>query len=197
MFFASFEIERLEDAEIEPVTLDEAKAFLAIREGSARYDSLILSLVKSARIRCESSFREGMSFLPTKWKMTGTLRAGFSGFGIGQRFSLPYGPVLSVESVSYDTGFGYQTVDPEGAYLTEAGKGGGIRLAAALSLPWGGSVAPRLAIDYTAGYGPSPASVPEPVKIAILMMTANFFEFRSTDQPMPKNVTYLLESVGL
>jgi uncharacterized phiE125 gp8 family phage protein len=114
-----------------------------------------------------------------------TLEARASGFDQWRRCSLllPFGPVITVETVSYiDGAGGVQTVDAATYELL------GRELVPAFGAAWPAAGLHREAVrvrykaGYAAGVGADPlvAKVPEPIKAAILLMVGDLYQNRET-----------------
>lgn len=98
------------------------------------------------------------------------LEARTSSFGRLDR--LPFGPVISVESVEYTDAAGIeQTVDPDRYEISE----GGLTLTEASSWPAARAGAEAVRVRYQAGY----ETVPQAVVQAVLLLVAQWYRVRS------------------
>lgn len=156
---------------LEPVSLDEAKAWL--RLDSTDEDPLLSALIVSARLTLESYTRR--FFVTQSWRMrldawpAQTLRR--------RTLAIPFSPFRSLSAIRvYDTGDLAQTLASasyRAAPTREAGR------VAFLSPPPGpGRVCDGIEIDLVAGYGDSAADTPEPLRRAILALIAHWHENR-------------------
>lgn len=177
----------------EPVTLDEAKA--QCRVEIADDDALISSLIVAARRACENEVRR--SFVTQTWDLTldrfpwrvvgGVLdpwafpsdrawldRIALPGSGA---LYLPRPKLQSVDAITYLDAVGVtQTLDPS-AYRVVAGTPGLVEPAYGTTWPAIRPASGAVTIRFTAGYGDA-AAVPEPVKLAIKMLVAHWYENR-------------------
>lgn len=166
--------------ETEPVTLIEAKTHLEY-QGTAK-DAYINSLIKSARIMCESY--AGLSFV------TQERRIKLDTFPLnGEPIKVPYGPVQSIDSFTYLNDDGTTTTMVEGTDYTADYHSGFCRLFA-LGLDgevdsWPTDVRKfpqALTIEYTTGYDEAVNEpLPEMIKQAILLQMASMFENRQDE----------------
>jgi uncharacterized phiE125 gp8 family phage protein len=156
----------------EPVTLAEAKAHLRV-SGSSE-DMLIAALITAARVHLELSLgramiAQGWSWFLDQWPDEPVLE-------------LPLAPVQSIAAVRVQAADGIVALAPS-AYLLD-GHGEPPRLATRERASWARlAPAPALGvngieIDLVAGYGPSAADVPRPLRQAILLMLAHWFQNR-------------------
>lgn len=153
----------------EPVTTAEAKAHLWVDHDSD--DALIDALVAAARRTAEA--RTGASFVSR------TLRATFDAVEGAPPLTLPRGPVASVTSfeVWSDAADDWQTVAGTNYYvagdrlcLVETGAG---------DWPTADRTFDAYRVTYVAGWGAA-AAVPDDVKQAIKVITADLYEKRET-----------------
>lgn len=164
----------------EPISLAEAKAHLRVDTDDE--DTLISSLIVAARMLTERSL--GLALITQSW----------SHFldAVPQRgcVALPLGPVQSVSAVrlhdgdggtsTVDTG-GYDTdllSDPARVVLTAAVPSLGLR-------PFNG-----FEVAFVAGYGDAATDVPQPIRQALLLLVAHWFERREPVElgPGPQGV---------
>jgi uncharacterized phiE125 gp8 family phage protein len=174
---------------VEPVTLAEAKAHLRVDTNAE--DTLIASLIVTARLQVEAAaglalVTQGWSWLRDAWPPCATL-------------DLPLRPVQSIAAVRlYDESGAATTLDPASYFLD--GAGAPPRLVRQGALTWlkPGRVANGIEIAFTAGYGPTAADVPAPIRQAILLLVAHWYEHRSPvedgtrAEPVPGMVSELL-----
>lgn len=196
---------------VEPVTLDEAKAWLRLEEDAD--DALVTATIKAARQYCENL--TGRSFIATVWDyvidtfpVSGgyynrEIRARGPGPGwlpqAGGVVMLPRPALISVGSVKYyDSGGTLQTIDSS-VYNVLPGSPG--RLEAAYGQVWPLAQARdgAVIVRFTAGYGTTADSVPDCVKTAIKLAVAHLYENRGeSTADMPSAVADLLspEDIG-
>ena len=143
----------------EPVTLQEMKDHFRVAENDE--DGVIAGLLASAVRAVEA--RAGLALMTQNWRLT--LDAAPA-----ETLILPLAPVQTIDAVTVAGA----AVDPS-AYEFAPGAPGRLRAAA----PW---PAPQekigdVEIDFTAGYGAA-ADVPTPLRHAVKMLAAHFFENR-------------------
>jgi uncharacterized phiE125 gp8 family phage protein len=153
---------------IEPVSLERALAQL---NGPLEQDAKISDLITTARMDAESYTNR--AFIQQTLRFT----AGSCFFVYGAAWTwrhwhgrgilLPRQPIVSVESVSYyDTDNAAQDVADDNYYLTA---GGYLQFVSGYSYPSAYMREDALQIEYTAGYGTTAMSVPQPIRQAILL----------------------------
>lgn len=151
----------------EPVTLAEARAHLRLDADGE--DTLLGALVTAARTALEAETRR--AFVTQSWRL---LLDDWP----AKPIRLPLAPVQSVTAVTVATMSGAMVpLDP--AFYEVDAKGEPPRIAAKRGQAWP-MPATRLAgiaVDFTAGYGAA-AAVPAPLKQAVLLLAAHWFENR-------------------
>lgn len=155
------------------VTWAEADAHLRL-DGDTSQQTLVEALIASA-----TAWLDGPGGWLGRSLGTQTLEARFDRFRCDE-VKLPYGPVISVGSVKYlDEDGDEQTLATSVYQLLTDGR---VRLNTDESWPDLYSDEQAVRIRYQAGY----ATVPAPIKTAILLMTAFLFEQReaSTDDAL-------------
>jgi uncharacterized phiE125 gp8 family phage protein len=152
----------------EPVTLDEARAFVRV-EGSAE-DALLEALVTTARLQVESA--TGRALIAQDWRLV------LDDWPPDRRVRLPIAPLVSLTSITTYDPDSAATVEPLTDVLVDAHAE-----PPQLLLPAGFGAGPLrerqgIAIDYRAGYGETAADVPAPLRQAALLLIAYWFENR-------------------
>lgn len=153
---------------VEPVTVDDAKTHLRITHTSE--DVLIASLVLTSRLHIEAAL--SLALITQTWTLL------LDRWPIGDTVDLPLGPLQAIGAVRVKDRTGTATVVPATNYLVDIASrparlvwnGGG--------RPDPGLLANGIEIDLTVGFGATSASVPAPLKHAILMLTAHWYEHR-------------------
>jgi uncharacterized phiE125 gp8 family phage protein len=93
--------------------------------------------------------------------------------------NLPLHPVQSLTSVKvYDADDEGETLDTAAFILDGTANPARLILSGRTSLPLPGRAANGIEIDFTAGYGDAPADVPQPIRQALLLLTAHWYENR-------------------
>ena len=153
---------------LEPVSLEDAKAHLRA-DGSAE-DGLLTAALVSARIHVEATTRRAL--IAQAW------RIHRDAWPPDRIVRLPVAPLISIDAVTvYDSG-GAATVLDADAYHADLVSAPG-RLVLSSSVPATvGQPVNGIAIDVTAGYGPSSVDVPAPLRQAVLMLVTHWYEHR-------------------
>ncbi len=163
---------------LEPVTLVEAKAHL--RVDTALEDTFIASLITTSRLQVEAILGLAMITQNWTWRFDAWPRGGVE---------FPLSPVSAVSLVRT------QNSDQSFATLAAAnyivdGRGTPPRLVpSSTNFPQPGVVALGIEIQFTAGYGTLASDVPAPLRQAILLLVAHWFENREPfiEGAMPKS----------
>lgn len=158
----------------EPVTLEEARTHIRGYTGITTEDDLLQSLITAARVYCETITNRVL--LTQTWDMV------LDAFPPGI-MELPKPPLISVESVKHiDNNGTEQTLAPS-AYKVDAVTDPG-RIAPAYGTVWPvtRSEPNAVTIRFIAGYGELAATVPMPIRQAMLLMIGHLFENREAVQ---------------
>lgn len=150
----------------EPVTREEAKAHARI-DGSDE-DARVDALIAAARADVEN--RTGRALVTQGWRI---VRDAVPRGGIVR---LAPAPVRSVTAVTVYGDDGSPSVVPADEYEVDLASSPG-RLVLRRGLGWGVRSVNGLEVDITCGYG-EPEAVPAPLKHAVLMLVAYWFEVR-------------------
>ncbi len=151
----------LSPAAAEPVTLAETKEHLRVTDAA---DDAFIAGVLAAAVRAVEA-RGGLALMTQGWRLT--LDAAPD-----ETLILPLAPVQSVDAVTVSAA----AVDPS-AYEVALGAPSRLRVAAPWPTP--ARAIDDVAIDFTAGYAAA-ADVPGPLKHAVLMLAAHFYENRES-----------------
>lgn len=152
----------------EPVTLAEAKAHLRLE--TAADDALVSSLIITSRLHVEAALglaltTQAWTFILDRWPAHGEV-------------ALPLRPVTAVTEVRLRAADGTPTILPPSDYVLE-GAGLPPRLRPAHgSWPRPGLAAGGIEIDFTAGFGAAAAAVPQPIRQALILLVAHWYEHR-------------------
>jgi uncharacterized phiE125 gp8 family phage protein len=152
---------------VEPLSLAEAKAGLRI--DSTDEDLLLTSLILAARGYVEQFTRRRLiaqtwRVVLDQWPQTSTL-------------PIPIAPLISLDAVRVRDGNGVATVVPTSLYRVDL-TSDPARLCFVGQRPEPGVVMAGIEVDVTAGYGTAATGVPEPLRQAIRMLVAQWFENR-------------------
>lgn len=175
----------------EPVSLAEVKAHCRV-DGDAE-DTLLASLALAARMHVERAL--GVALIAQGWSLF------LDRWPDRAWVDLPLAPVIGVDAVRLhraDDSFttadaGLFQLDGAGARPRLARRDGGV-------WPLPGRAVNGVEIAFTAGYGPTADDVPMPVRLAIKMLAAHWFEMREpvvigggdSATPVPMSVAGLL-----
>jgi uncharacterized phiE125 gp8 family phage protein len=154
------------------LSLDEVKLFLRIEPEEHEEDSLLGHLIGAATAALDGwAGLLGRALIDQQW------RQRLSAFPDEPRLALPLGPVRAPPQVLYR--------DPAGAeqsfadfHLVRTALGPGIALADGARWPATAVRPDAVTLTWTAGYGPSPSDVPEPVRTAALLLIAHWHQNR-------------------
>jgi uncharacterized phiE125 gp8 family phage protein len=179
---------------IEPVTLAEAKAHLRV-DGSAE-DTLIASLIVTSRLHIEAAL--GLALITQSWSCF------LDTWPPGRDIVLPLRPVQSIAAVRlYAADESLQTVPSDTYALDSASTPARLVRKANLAWPKPTRAANGIEIALVAGYGNAAANVPAPIRQAILLLIAHWYEHRepieigAASVPAPPMVSELLQPYRL
>lgn len=153
---------------VEPITLADAKLQLRV-DGTAE-DTFIASLIVTSRLQIEAAL--GMALISQAWRWT------LDAWPAGQGIELPIRPVQSVDALTVSRGDGTPVTVPPSQYHVDAAANPARIVYAPASLPMPGVIAEGISIGFTAGFGPAPADVPPPIRQALTLLVAHWFENR-------------------
>jgi uncharacterized phiE125 gp8 family phage protein len=164
----------------EPVTLADAKAQLRISH--ADDDQLIGTLISSARRVVEG--RTALCLIRQQWMQ---FRDAWPEDGV---MALPLWPIISVEELAV---FGEDdqkaVIEPSHYVVDAASRPARVMLRGSRLWQRPGRAMNGIALTVEAGFGATPESVPEPLRLAMLQLVAHWYENRGTDAPPPPPVT--------
>jgi len=170
----------------EPVSLAGAKAQLRIVHGDD--DQLIAALITAARRVVEA--RTGLCLIAQDWLC---LRDGWPEEGV---IELPMAPLLGVEEIGV---FGDDdqkaVIDPAHYIVDAASRPPRVMLRGSRLWPRPGRAVNGIGIRVTAGFGPLPADVPQPLRQAIELLVVHFYAQRGdeTGGGLPISLPALLD----
>lgn len=152
----------------EPVTVEEAKAYLRI-DGSSE-DTLISSLILTSRLHIEAAL--GLALMTQEWSL---VLDGWPASGVVR---LPLRPIQAVSEVRVLDADGSPSVVDTQSYVVDTAGTPPRLIATEAGWPKPGRAANGIEIDFKAGYGTSSADVPEPIRKALLLLVAHWYEHR-------------------
>jgi hypothetical protein len=153
--FTGYSVQLSTGAVTEPVTLAEAKEYARI--DGFNEDTLITSLIKMARIHCESYIGKSIVL------KTVTIDS----FTFPYQFQMPYGPLTNEANISKCVTIDENNVETPLPYRVNAG------LFPKLFI-LGGAQSYKFKLVYSVGF----TTVPEDIKLAIKMMVNTLYERR-------------------
>lgn len=152
---------------LEPVMLEEARAQLRVT--TSEEDALLGRLIAAARAQIELATRRAL--IAQGWRLY------LDAWPPGRVVRLPVAPVASVEAVTVYDGDGLPVALDPADYRLEAATSPP-RLKVKTSAPAGLKGFNGIEIDFTAGYGAEAGAVPGPLRQAVLLLVAHWFEHR-------------------
>ena len=168
----------------EPILLADAKAWLRL-DTTAEDDSVSM-LITAARLIVESTTRKML--LAQVWRLTG------DAWPQSNIVKIPLAPFQAIVAMRVlDVNGAAQVLNPS-LYTLDASPDGARLLFKAAPPPPGQAIA-GIQIDVAAGYGVAPASVPEPIRQAMRMLIARWYENRG-DVAMDSGAAHLPASVA-
>jgi uncharacterized phiE125 gp8 family phage protein len=159
---------------VEPVSLAEAKLHCRV-DGDAE-DTLISSLIIAARMHIERSLNialveQSWSLFLDRWPDRSWL-------------ALPLTPVASLDAVRlYSPSDTFMALGADLFQLDDAGLRPRLSRREAQAWPLPGRSVNGIEIAFTAGYGPTADDVPMPIRLAIRMLVAHWYENREPVLP--------------
>lgn len=161
-----------------PLTLAETLEHLHEDAGVA--DAYIESLIKVACEACEN--RTERTLINTPWRLTVDAFPG--------AFKLFNPPVIAVQSVQFiDESGAPQTLDPQDYQLDNVSEPGYLMPGFGKAWPASRPTPNAVVVTYTAGYGSTPADVPNPLRQWMLLAITEMYRTRgaSGEKPMVRH----------
>jgi len=151
---------------VEPVTLDQAKAYLRVEHNDD--DEVIAALIAGARIYVEAQTRRAL--------ITQSWRLSFDSWPADGRIVIVPAPLQDLTAARvYNFDGNAQAIDTA-AFAPDPAN------SALLFVPWApmqpGRVTAGIELDVTVGYGDAGTDVPEPLRQAIRAITAHWYDNR-------------------
>lgn len=173
---------------VEPATVAEAKAHLRIDH--AGEDALISSLIVTSRLHIEAALGLALITQSWSWRLDAWPEAATA--------PLPIRPIQSIDAVAVTDAGGSVRVLDSSRYLADGASIPARLVSAGGPWPRPGLAAQGIEIAFTAGYGSTPADVPPPIRQALLMLVAHWYEHREpaligeTASRVPDTISALL-----
>ena len=153
---------------VEPVTLAVAKAFLRVEHDDD--DDVIATLIAAARSQIEAQARRAL--ITQTWQL---IRDSWPPDGRLKALPSPLGAVLAART--YDAEGAPHAIDLQAFTVDKAAAPAIIAF-----VPWSmvapGRAVAGIEIDIEVGYGDDPADVPQPLRQAISLLVAHWYENR-------------------
>jgi len=151
---------------VEPLSLAEAKAFLRVEHNDD--DDVIGALIASARIHVEAQTRRAL--VTQSWRLT------LDAWPADGRLAVRPAPLIALTAARvYDESDNAGALDLQAFVVDTAGS----QLAFA---PWAlaqpGRAVAGIELDVSVGYGDAVSAVPEPLRHAVRLLTAHWYENR-------------------
>jgi uncharacterized phiE125 gp8 family phage protein len=154
---------------VEPITLAEAKAHCRIEHDAE--DMLIASLILAARLHIEQSL--DIALVSQGWSLY------LDAWPRGAHVELPLAPLIGVASIkTYDAADDETIIDPGDYSIDTASRRPRIAFGSDASRPVPGRALNGIEIAFTAGYGAAADDVPMPIRQALKMLVAHWYEAR-------------------
>jgi uncharacterized phiE125 gp8 family phage protein len=158
---------------LEPVSLDDAKAHLRLDtdDDDVLVGAAICAAICAARFHVEAATRR--VFIEQGWRIY------LDAWPRSRIVTIPVAPLIAVDAVTiYDVAGAPALVDEDDYQVDVASVPGRVVLSRT-ALQTVGRAVNGIEIDVTAGYGVSSVDVPSPIRQAIMMLVAHWFEYRS------------------
>jgi uncharacterized phiE125 gp8 family phage protein len=175
---------------VEPITLEDAK--LHARIDNDEEDILVASLMLAARMHIERNL--DVALIRQSWSLY------LDAWPEAPFVELPLGPLVSVEAVRlYSPSNTHVTLDPALFVVDTASRRPRLARHQGQAWPLPGRAINGIEIAFTAGYGEAEEDVPMPIRQAIRMLVAHWYEarepvlFGETADPVPATVAHLLK----
>ena len=173
----------------EPVTVAEAKAHL--RVDATNEDTLIASLILTSRLHLETAL--GLALITQSWRLF------LDRWPPTKDIELPIRPLQSIDAVRVWPADGAAAAIDADDYLADIASAPPRLVRTGVIWPQPGKAANGIEIDLTAGYGPAASDVPGPLRQALLLLVAHWYENRepiavgAPETAVPRAVSELLE----
>lgn len=153
---------------VEPLSLAEAKAFLRVEHEDD--DELIGTLILGARVHVEGQTRRALN--TQSWRLV------HDDWPADRPMAVWPAPVQEVTAARvYRADGSVQVLDPDIFVVDTAGAPARVGVAPGAVPPPGRALA-GIEIDFDAGYGDEPTDVPEPLRQAMRLLIAHWYENR-------------------
>jgi len=169
---------------VEPVSVPEMRGYLRLDHESE--DELIAGLVKAGRLLVEAASRRIL--IESRWRLV------LDQWPAGRVVPLPASPLIAVERVELrDAAGAWSEANLDHVVASPEADPPLIRVSDGVPDP--GQPHGGIAIEFRAGFGPAAPAVPEPLRQAVRMLVARWFESRGDiagPQDLPSDIEALL-----
>ncbi len=154
---------------VEPITLAEAKAHL--RVDTSGEDSLIQSLIMASRLHIEAAL--DLALITQSWRHQRDV------WPPSRVLILPLRPIQNVTAVTlHDDDATSRSLDVDDFVVDGFANPARLVWRGHSAVPAAGMVANGIEIDFVAGHGGAPSDVPQPIRQALLLLIAHWYENR-------------------
>lgn len=154
---------------VEPISVEEAK--IHCRIDSDAEDMLVASLILAARLHIEQGL--GLALITQSWSLF------LDRWPDGTYLELPLAPLISIDAVRlHGPADSVVTLDPSLFLADKFSRRPRLALQLSQSWPQPGRITNGIEIAMTVGYGADPEDVPMPIRQAIKMLAAHWYEAR-------------------
>jgi len=153
---------------VEPVSLVEAKAFLRVEHDDD--DDIITALIAAARSHVEAQTRRAL--ITQTWRL---VRDAWPGDG---RLKVAPAPLRDIAAARVFDADGFAHAIDTQAFTIDMSDTSPVIGFAPWSLAGPGRMVAGIEIDVEVGYGDAPADVPEPLRQAVRLLIAHWYENR-------------------
>jgi len=170
---------------VEPILLDEMKAYLRLDDDDGAQDALIAGLIKAARLMVEATSRRILT--EQRWRVM------LDRWPSGGTVVLPLSPLMAIEGIKVFDKAGAAT--EIAADAIESDLMSDPPRVTVSGVPEPGRARGGISIDLRAGYGPTPDAVPATLRLAIKILVAHWFENRGDlagEQTLPPEALALV-----
>lgn len=153
---------------VEPISVAEAKEHMRV-DGTSE-DALISSLILTSRLHIEAAL--GLALITQSWRLL------LDAWPKAGEVRIPLRPLQSVSEIkTYDAADAASVVATD-RYVFDAASNPGRIVPGGGGLPQLGRAANGIEISFVAGYGDNPTDVPAPIRQALLLLIAHWYEHR-------------------
>jgi uncharacterized phiE125 gp8 family phage protein len=169
---------------VEPVSLDEARAFLRVETHDD--DEVIAALIASSRIHVETETRRAL--ITQSWRIV------LDAWPADARIGVLPAPLQALSAARiYDFDNHAQEIDVAALVVD---RGASALIVAPWALPAPGRIAAGIELDVTAGYGDDTTDVPEALRQAMRLLLGHWYDNRGVVAPGPSQVAAMPETVA-